>query len=87
MESFIEALRSGSILAWVGLAGFVTAVIFILRLLLKYSKWLVLLVVFMVVVFGVIKYFPELVMPFSEWFQSFFPEELPEILQESIIMN
>ena len=37
--------------------------------------------------FRLIKYFPELVMPLSEWFQSFFPEELPEILQESIIMN
>ena len=82
MESFIEALRSGSIPAW---AGFVISAIFIIRLLLKYSKWLVLLGVVIAIGYGLIKFFPRASQTLSEWFQSFSAEKLPEILQENII--
>ena len=84
MESFIEALRSGSIPAW---AGFVIAAIFIIRLLFKYSKWLVLLGVVLAIGYGMIKFFPELAAPLSEWVQSFSSEKLPEILPESSTSN
>lgn len=84
MESFIEALRSGSIPAW---AGFVIAAIFITRLLFKYSKWLVLLGVVLAIGYGMIQFFPELVTPLSEWVQSFYYEKLPEILPENSTSN
>ena len=79
MESFIEALRSGSIPAW---TGFVISAIFIIRLLFKYSKWLVLLGVVIAIGYVVIKFFPELATPISEWVQSFSSEKLPEIFPE-----
>ena len=79
MESFIEALRSGSIPAW---AGFCIAAIFILRLLFKYSKLLVLLGVILAISYGVINFFPELATPISEWVYSFSSEKLPEILPQ-----
>ena len=79
MESFIEALRSGSIPAW---AGLVIAAIFIIRLLFKYSKWLVLLGVVLAIGYGVIKFFPELATTISEWVQSLSTEKLPEIFPE-----
>ena len=84
MESFIEALRSGSIPAW---AGFVIAAIFIIRLLFKYSKWLVLLGVVLAIGYGVIKFFPELAIPVSDWDQSFSTEKLPEIFPEDDTSN
>ena len=84
MESFIEALRSGSIPAW---AGFVIAAIFIIRLLFKYSKWLVLLGVVLAIGYGVIKFFPELATTISEWVQSLSTEKLPEIFPEDDTSN
>ena len=84
MESFIEALRSGSIPAW---AGLVIAAIFIIRLLFKYSKWLVLLGVVLAIAYGVIKFFPDLASPVSDWVQSFSDEKLPEIFPADDMSN
>ena len=84
MESFIEALRSGSIPAW---AGFVITAIFIIRLLFKYSKWVVLLGVVFAIGYGMIQFFPELAKPLSEWVQWFSSEKLPEILPENSTSN
>ena len=56
MDVLIESLRSGSIVAWVGLL--VIAVI-VIKLLFKFSKGLLLLGILIVIVYGLVALFPE----------------------------
>ena len=56
MDVFIESLRSGSIVAWVGLL--VTAFI-VIKLILKFSKVIVLLGILIAIGYGLLALFPE----------------------------
>jgi len=56
MDVLIESLRSGSIVAWVGLL--IIAVI-VIKLLFKFSKALLLLGILIVIVYGLVALFPE----------------------------
>ena len=56
MDVFIESLRSGSIVAWVGLL--VTAII-VIKLILKFSKVIVLLGILIAIGYGLLALFPE----------------------------
>ena len=56
MDVFMESLRSGSIVAWVGLL--VTAII-VIKLILKFSKVIVLLGILIAIGYGLLALFPE----------------------------
>ena len=56
MDVFIESLRSGSIIAWVGLL--VTAVI-VIKLIFKFSKVIVLLGILIAIGYSLLALFPE----------------------------
>ena len=56
MDVFIESLRSGNIIAWLGLL--VTAVI-VIKLVFKFSKVIVLLGIIIAIGYGLLALFPE----------------------------
>jgi hypothetical protein len=74
MDVFLEALRSGSIPAW---AGLLVAVIVVIKLLFKMSKWLVLFGILVALGYGFVAFFPELAEPVLDWLQSNTPETAP----------
>ena len=56
MDVFIESLRSGNIIAWLGLL--VTAVI-VIKLIFKFSKVIVLLGILIAICYGLLALYPE----------------------------
>ena len=56
MDVLMESLRSGSVIAWVGL---LVVAIIVIKLLFKFSKVLVLLCILFVTGYGLLALFPE----------------------------
>ena len=56
MDLFMESLRSGSIIAWVGL---LVIAIIVIKLLFKFSKVLVLIGILIAIIYGLLVLFPE----------------------------